>query len=587
MDRKESISSLLRELHVLRPKRGQQWCQRRLALLSALRSKKIKHAGQVRGYHDELLYLLAFPDSREVRTVVTQELERLVLELQSLCGEDKAFELQLIDSGILNTSVDVSLSVDFLRWVLERYPTDVDIDWESEPEEDVFVKVLRFCVLQVERDGLLNNTVDFEQWLSLASGGNGTSSLLWLTRRLLKLSCSPEILDYVFSSLELAFRWKLRAPEVSRTFCRFPSRRMAYFSQPFRDSSVRAVTSKRLSAPLKLSKTSACKVIDSAMATLAVRNRETDPITYASEHDVLVFSLEDGVDVVLFGMTPEHRQPIESYIGYVATQNSVPVAYGGSWMFFERADIGINVFPEFRKGRSSAIFAQILRVYAQYFGIRRFYVDPYQFGAGNEEGLNSGAFWFYYKHGFRPVDQKAARIASEESEKIRNNRSYRSPRRTLGKIVTAPLVFHLETPRQASEIPTVQDLGLLVTRVVGEKFQGSRAEAERWAVRFCMRALNVRETGSWPKAELNSFRQLSLLVSLISDLGDWKSTEKKALVSTMRRKGGNKESSYVNSLRKHQRLKEALCSLPERFSRAHSSEYSSPVSLVMHAAQKA
>ncbi len=76
-------------------------------------------------------------------------------------------------------------------------------------------------------------------------------------------------------------------------------------------------------------------------------------------------------------------------------KNGVPVGYGGGWPFLATCRTGTNVFAPFRGGESSWLFAQVLRAYRQHFGVKRFVVEPYQFGAGNREGLLSGAFWFY------------------------------------------------------------------------------------------------------------------------------------------------------------------------------------------------
>ncbi|NJM51440.1 MAG: hypothetical protein HC843_11690, partial [Sphingomonadales bacterium] len=64
----------------------------------------------------------------------------------------------------------------------------------------------------------------------------------------------------------------------------------------------------------------------------------------------------------------------------------IPVAYGGGWVFGDRCEIGINVFDDFRGGESALLFGQILRVYRHHYRVRRFLVDPFQFGAGNREG---------------------------------------------------------------------------------------------------------------------------------------------------------------------------------------------------------
>ncbi|MBK9983286.1 MAG: hypothetical protein IPP15_12935 [Saprospiraceae bacterium] len=57
----------------------------------------------------------------------------------------------------------------------------------------------------------------------------------------------------------------------------------------------------------------------------------------------------------------------------------------------------------FRNGESAFILAQLLRVYKHVFKLSYFEVEPYQFGLDNPEGIASGAFWFYYRFGFRPL----------------------------------------------------------------------------------------------------------------------------------------------------------------------------------------
>ena len=48
------------------------------------------------------------------------------------------------------------------------------------------------------------------------------------------------------------------------------------------------------------------------------------------------------------------------------------------------------------------------------FGARAFSIDPYQLGHDNREGLLSGAWWFYYKLGFRPYDPEVRRVLRGE-----------------------------------------------------------------------------------------------------------------------------------------------------------------------------
>ena len=49
------------------------------------------------------------------------------------------------------------------------------------------------------------------------------------------------------------------------------------------------------------------------------------------------------------------------------------------------------------------------------FGSDTFAIYPYQLGHENDEGLDSGAWWFYYKLGFRPREPRIAPLVTASS----------------------------------------------------------------------------------------------------------------------------------------------------------------------------
>src|SRR4029078_4758064 len=126
------------------------------------------------------------------------------------------------------------------------------------------------------------------------------------------------------------------------------------------------------------------------------------------------YDLGRGVGIALFSASPRARDPLDSHIGYMLCKNSIPGGYGGGWPFLGTCKIGINIFAPFRGGESAFLMASVLRTYAQLFAVERFLVEPYQFGAANREGLESGAFWFYFRLGFRPVEPEVRAVALEE-----------------------------------------------------------------------------------------------------------------------------------------------------------------------------
>ena len=199
------------------------------------------------------------------------------------------------------------------------------------------------------------------------------------------------------------------------------------------------------------------RLIDIAMASLAVRYRETYHFNYANPREVYLADVGGGVSVAIFGLLPQYRFPLETTMGFLVLANGIPVGYGGSSILFRQVNTGINVFDDFRGSEAAFIWTQVMRVYHQLAGCTRFIANPYQFGGDNAEALKSGAFWFYYRLGYRPVEPEIRRRAREESAKLRANRKYRTHLRTLRRLATCDM--HLTLPgAKAGEFSLGDDL---------------------------------------------------------------------------------------------------------------------------------
>ena len=53
-----------------------------------------------------------------------------------------------------------------------------------------------------------------------------------------------------------------------------------------------------------------------------------------------LFNCGRGLAIALFGIKKERRLSLESYIGYMAFKNNIPVAYGGGWILVNAARSG-------------------------------------------------------------------------------------------------------------------------------------------------------------------------------------------------------------------------------------------------------
>ncbi len=227
----------------------------------------------------------------------------------------------------------------------------------------------------------------------------------------------------------------------------------------------------------------AIRIIKNAMALTA---RETDPTTFMTESSLKLYYLDRGITVAIYDMVPSRQLPLESYVGFTAFKNGYPCAYGGAWVFGEMAIFGMNIFESYRGGESGYVMGQLLRVYRQVFGLRYVEVEPYQFGLDNPDGITSGAFWFYYRFGFRPLDKRLRQKAASESKKIAARKGYRTSEKTLIEFTGSNLGLLLE----GQVPPKVTDVFARISRMIHKQFKGNRSQAEA----ECLEKL-LRKTG--------------------------------------------------------------------------------------------
>lgn len=532
---------VIEALAEMRTRFGSGHGRARLKLLERLDPGGLKRAAQRRRCRDLLLFAAAYPDDAAVRRCA-------VALVDELGGAAPA-----------GTVVEAPFSLDVIAWLVRRFKGDVEIAWGGDAPSPAFEEFLSLCTATAERDGLLDDRLTTLEWLDLAAGAGGTAHLAWLADRVGRIPAPPEVLDHLFQSLELLIRWRVGRDAPWR----FPARRVFHQSGPVqREVDPAALIGKGIGSPAPQPLGAARALIDAARTALAARQRETDPVTYANEREVTLVGLERGIDVALFGMQPQRRLPVESFFGYVAARNGVPVAYGGGWVWMGRAEIGINVFEQFRGGESAYLFGQVLRVYHQHYRVDQFMVDPFQFGAGNTDGIRSGAFWFYFRLGFRPVDPDLAESAVAHWARLSADRSYRTPPAVLRRLATCKLRLDVAGPG-GDEAPDLLELGLCVTSMVAARFKGDLASARQWAIRRVRRELGAGPAAGWPPEQRRAFDQLALAVAMIPDLGDWTAAQKRSLVTLMRAKGGPRERDYALRAQEHARLGAALAAVAQ------------------------
>jgi len=159
----------------------------------------------------------------------------------------------------------------------------------------------------------------------------------------------------------------------------------------------------------------------------------------------------------------------------VVFKNGLPVAYAGSWILFDSGRIGLNVFPAYRGGESQYIFDQVLKLHREVYQLNRFSVDPYQVGKENSDAIQSGAFWIYYRAGFRPIGKEQKQLAEAEALKIKSIKGYRSPAPVLKKLADSRLEMLLKNTAVRFD---ATDLSLVYARILKDQYNNNRKLAE-------------------------------------------------------------------------------------------------------------
>jgi hypothetical protein len=507
------------------PARLEQWKSRFGAgkpgelhrLLRAAARAKIQDAEELIRLHECLLFLRAYPVDAEVLRLAERALAAIRPRIARL-SDPAPFEDPTV-SGIAGTSFSAVFSYEVARQLAERYPRVIEIDWENYEHVERLGPVLRRWLPLVEEDWPVEAHVPFRAWVDAARPRRG-SALQWLLGGIAGLGLNARDSSDLYDSLELLLIWRIGNLRTSRTRMRLPVRKPFYHTEPLiarRDISLDAELE---AAPLpirQLAKRGARSILDQILDSSATRYRELYGFTHPDAARVYRADAGRGVEIVFCGVPPAWRLPLRAYHAGMFFKNGVPAGYVEVLSLFERAEVGFNLYYTFREGESAWIYARLLRLFRQVLGVTCFSVDPYQAGDQNPEAIDSGAFWFYRKLGFRPLDAEAARLVEREESRMRRTPGYRSSRRTLEKLGRSYLLYECGDSRRGD-----------------------------WD-NFRVRDLALRSTA------LHLDHDLLRLLS-----ADWSADERLAVKAIVQAKRGPDEIRYLRLMQRNPRLRAAV-----------------------------
>jgi len=539
--------------------------RKKLALLSRLRDVRMTRADSLSSYHDLLLFLRAYPDNAEVLAQAERELAAFGTRIERYKAAPRdASASKFMDSGIVGTQVSNVFTHRFVTTIARLYPGRIEIDWDACDESETvdLLAAISPAVSWHESDAI-DNDDDFDPraWLRLSRGPGDASSLDALLRLLSTSGLSQELQRTLYASAEIPLRWTLADFEASRTGSRVPFDRAFFQGAPTvgRTSDLRADLA-RPAVPLKaLSRARGREYVRAITEVLGSRCRELYPLIGSNPEEVYLYEPGRGFQVVVFGSLPEIRLPLEANHGLMLVRNGIPIGYGVAAMLFDRVEIAINVFPEYRSGESSFIFERVAHLFVAHFGARVLVIRPYQIGDDNEEALQSGSFWFYYKLGLRPVRPRVRALAEEEQARIAADRSYRSPMKTLKRLAKSDIFFHLDADKMGGyREPSVARVGYAVTAFIAREFGGDRRMAERESARRVARLLGISDWKHWSADEITGVLRMAPLLACLPDIERWGARDRRLLARIVRAKGSRRERDYVLLASRHQRFRAAV-----------------------------
>ena len=565
----KSLDHLLIDLEAARYRFGRNEARNVVALLKQLNAAHFPGPASLIRFHEALLFLRAFPQGPAVVRTTERILNSFHKKIEALrqAGDDMDAFDDFDTSGIAGTTMEDTLSFDVARWLVNRMQQSVAIAWENyEPGRELGTIGPRFMPL-LEDDANVEADTPWQRWLTAASGEtkarkNVTAS--WLLERFEQLPLPEQQKAELYESLRIPLRWELKNSALTRTRNLKPVRSVFYHDAPLisrSQVSLAAELARRPPTFTKLSHKQGEQVIDLIREVMLVRYRELYGTTLGDPRSVVRADVGRGVSIYLWNLPPDRRLPLRAYVAGLTLKNGVPINYIESIGLCEWMEVGFNTFYTFRGGEAGWIYAQVLRCLCTMMGTTVVSVYPYQLGHDNDEAIESGAFWFYRKLGFRSGRADLRELVAREEKKIAADPKYRTPARTLKRLAAGHVFYDLPgTEVGAWDSFSTRNIGLRVNRRMARDFGGDAERMREHARRALERALGVN-TSSWTRLEKTAFENFSLVLADMPKFHTWTQEEKEDMVRLIRAKAKPDEMLYLHLTQRHDRLRNTLIAL--------------------------
>jgi hypothetical protein len=582
-------------------------------LLTQLSKLQLTDPQQLVRFHEALLFLRAFPHAPSVVRRVEHLLNTFHVRIEKLraARADMSVFDDFDTSGIAGTTMQDTLSFDVAHWLLRRVPRNVEIAWDDYWDDYQAERARghtwpRFIPL-LEEDADVEANIPWPLWLDAARGRQ--NALPWLLNRFAQLLLPAPRRTELYDSLRLPLRWKLENLKHSRTRNWERPLRFYFHNAPLIQRSEVSLAQELARPAPKLEKLSVAAgetVMHAIREVMAVRYRELYGTTLGDPRTVVRADLGRGVVMHFWGLPPARRLPLRAYLAGYTLKNGVPINYVEAIGLCEWIEVGFNTFYTYRQGETAWIYAQALRCLRALTAAKCISIYPYQIGQNNEEAIDSGAFWFYRKLGFRSGRADLQALCDREEKKISANPKYRTPPRTLKRLAEAHMFYEVglscenraiaaegsvswhafracpelvegraerltksSPPLAAVGTPgpwdtfSTRTLGHRINRRMAREFNGDSQKIREASAAAVSRALEI-DASRWSSVQRQALENWSLILVLIPGLARWSPNEKRQLVKIIRAKSAPDEMPYLRQTQRDSRLRDELLRLGSR-----------------------
>jgi muconolactone delta-isomerase len=550
---KRTAAHALGSLERIARRYGPGLVARKLALLAVLADARLESAHQLRRLHELLCFLDAYPDDRRIRGRV-----RRMLREFGRRPELRRHRNALASTGIAGTDTPYRFFWPTAHWIAQHWPGALVFDRDDEEAIHEILAALPPLLEPAQAEWLIGqHPKDLAPFDRLVPHGmTDADFMIGLIAAMPGDDFSREAFG---DRLDLSYVLRAGPDTPERTTARFDRTDVHFQTADLQGGypDLRAEARRGPRRILALRGRDALAAIRLARVSMITRERDVAALQFANPGDVFLVDDGRGLAFAMMGMIPERRATLPATYTALTLKNGVPIGYIQVEVLGRHGALSFNTFETFRGAEAAQVLARFLAAAYHLFSCTAFSVEPYQLGAGNEEGIASGAWWFYQRLGFRPRALQARRIAAREVARRAANDRYRSPPRTLRALARWHMFYSLDPVRKA-KLPRSNhwlEAATDMTRRYGQQHLDARRNA---AVRDALNRLGRTKSPRLPAAQRAMLARWAPLILALTAKGRWSSGDRQRLLRLILAKSGRSERDFLRQLLRHAHLKALL-----------------------------